>query len=71
MNDTSEINLKLALQRMTDNNLSALFSMNSIQIFKTAKIIEELSDFKAYLSRFINDKNMVESTIAQLRNRDN
>ena len=73
----SEIQLKRALQKMTDSNLSTLFSQNHIQIIKTKNIQEDqhrLYDFmiahgaeKVETQRFIGNLIKLESS----KNTDN
>lgn len=45
----SELQIKRSLQSMTDGNLSTLFSLNDLQIIKTAEIVEDHEKFLHFL----------------------
>ena len=54
--EKSEMQIKRALQEMTNWNLSALYSMNNLQIIKTDVCNEDKSLLRKYVKRFCNDE---------------
>ena len=54
--DKSEMQIKRALQEMTNWNLSALYSMNDLQIIKTDICNEDKSLLRKYVERFCKDE---------------
>lgn len=54
--EKSEMQIKRALQEMTSWNLSALYSMNDLQIIKTDICNEDKSLLRKYVERFCNDE---------------
>ena len=50
--EKSELQIKRALQEMTDWNLSALYSMNDLQIIKTDTCKEDKTLLRKYVERF-------------------
>lgn len=54
--EKSEMQIKRALQEMTNWNLSALYSMNNLQIIKTDVCNEDKSLLSKYVKRFCNDE---------------
>lgn len=54
--DKSELQIKRALQEMTNWKLSALYSMNNLQIIKTDICNEDKSLLRKYVKRFCNDE---------------
>lgn len=55
LDDESELEIKRALQNMTDNNFSALCSMNKVRIFKTKTLKDNADLFREFLSEYIKD----------------
>lgn len=53
--EKSELQIKRALQEMTDWNLSALYSMNNLQIIKTDACNDDKKILSRYVKRFCND----------------
>lgn len=53
--DKSEMQIKRALQEMTNWNLSALYSMNNLQIIKTDVCNGDKTLLRKYVERFCND----------------
>ena len=47
--EDSVIQIKYAMQKMTDGNLSTLFSLNNICLFKTKQIVEDQSNLYNFL----------------------
>lgn len=66
LDEDSEVEIKRSLQRMTDNNLSSLYGLNHVEIIKTARIKEDPSQLRAFLSRYISDEIHVKLIINQL-----
>lgn len=54
--EKSEMQIKRALQDMTNWNLSALYSMNNLQIIKTDVCNEDKSLLRKYVKRFCDDE---------------
>ena len=54
--EKSEMQIKRALQEMTNWNLSALYSMNDLQIIKTDTCNEDKTLLRKYVERFCDDK---------------
>ena len=54
--EKSEMQIKRALQEMTNWNLSALYSMNDLQIIKTDICNEDKSLLRKYVERFCKDE---------------
>ena len=54
--DKSELQIKRALQEMTNWKLSALYSMNNLQIIKTDICNEDKTLLRKYVERFCNDE---------------
>ena len=54
--EKSEMQIKRALQEMTNWNLSALYSMNNLQIIKTDVCNEDKSLLRKYVKRFCDDE---------------
>lgn len=54
--EKSEMQIKRALQEMTNRNLSALYSMNNLQIIKTDVCNEDKSLLRKYVKRFCDDE---------------
>jgi len=52
---TSEIQIKRSLQRMTDSNLSTLFSRNNLQIIKTGELEDDGEKLFSFLAKYGND----------------
>ncbi len=57
--DKSEMQIKRALQVMTNWNLSALYSMNNLQIIKTDVCNEDKSLLREYVKRFCDDEYVI------------
>ena len=53
--EKSELQIKRALQEMTDWNLSALYSMNNLQIIKTDACNDDKKILSRYVKRFCNE----------------
>lgn len=51
--DGSELEIKRALQKMTDSNLSILFSQNNVKIIKTARIKEHPQAFLSFMNYYV------------------
>ena len=51
--DSSELEIKRALQKMTDSNLSILFSQNNVKIIKTENIKEHPHAFLSFLKYYV------------------
>ena len=51
--DSSELEIKRALQKMTDSNLSILFSQNNVKIIKTENIKEHPNAFLSFLKYYV------------------
>ena len=66
--DDSEIGIKRSLQKMTDNNLSALYGLNHVEIIKTSKIKDNPEQFRRFLTKHISDDKQVEVAMNQLLN---
>ena len=58
--EKSELQIKRTLQEMTDWNLSALYSMNNLQIIKTDACYEDKTLLRQYVKRFCKDDNDVD-----------
>ena len=54
--EKSEMQIKRALQEMTNWNLSALYSMNNLQIIKTDTCNEDKTLLRKYVERFCDDE---------------
>lgn len=54
--EKSEMQIKRALQEMTNWNLSALYSMNDLQIIKTDTCNEDKTLLRKYVERFCDDE---------------
>lgn len=54
--EKSEMQIKRALQEMTNWNLSALYSMNDLQIIKTDTCNEDRTLLRKYVERFCDDE---------------
>ena len=54
--EKSEMQIKRALQEMTNWNLSALYSMNNLQIIKTDTCKEDKTLLRKYVERFAKDE---------------
>lgn len=54
--EKSEMQIKRALQEMTNWNLSALYSMNDLQIIKTDTCNEDNTLLRKYVKRFCDDE---------------
>lgn len=65
--NSSEIEIKRALQQMTDYNLSSLASLNDFQILKVSQLYHNASLVKDFLSRYISDKRQVAIEIDHIR----
>lgn len=63
LNDASVIEIKRALQAMTDNNLSALYNQNTLSIIPTKNIPQDPSAIRKFLNRFIKDSDQVRMMI--------
>ena len=68
--DDSEIGIKRSLQKMTDNNLSALYGLNHVEIIKTSKIKDNPEQFRRFLTKHISDDKQVEVAMNQLLNQN-
>ncbi len=64
--DESEVQIKRALQQMTDGNLSTLYGLNHIQVFKTANIKEQQREFYDFLLKLGMDKRQASVQIGRL-----
>lgn len=70
LNSDSELEIKRALQNMTDSNLSALCSLNKVRFFKTASIKESPEVFESFLSEFVSDGLFLHTMMAKLLSED-
>ena len=68
--DESEVQIKRALQQMTDGNLSTLYGLNHIQVFKTANIKEQQRDFYNFLLKSGMDKRQASVQIGKILNKE-
>lgn len=69
----SEIQVKLALQNMTDGNLSTLFGQNTMRIIKTNELREDLENrkmFKEFLLDHNTEERSAEEIIGDLLSRE-
>lgn len=57
--EKSEMQIKRALQEMTNWNLSALYSMNNLQIIKTDVCCEDKTLLRKYVERFCDDEYVI------------
>lgn len=57
--EKSEMQIKRELQEMTNWNLSALYSMNNLQIIKTEVCNEDKSLLRRYVKRFCDDEYVI------------
>ena len=64
--DRSEIEIKRALQIMTDYNLSALYAMNELRIIKSSDIGKRAGNLKELLMRYIKDEAQTRRYISKL-----
>lgn len=55
----SVVEIKRSLQQMTDNSLSALYCLNSLQIITTADIPQNPANLRCFLNSFISDTDQV------------
>ena len=62
----SEIQVKLALQNMTNGNLSTLFGQNRVQIIKSGVLSEDSNSFFAFLVAHHIDKHYASEVIRKL-----
>ena len=62
----SELALKRSLQQMTDTNLSSLFGLNTIKVYRTDELYRKPVLFKEFLERYISDTRHVVPIIQQL-----
>lgn len=69
LDDKSEIDIKYSLNRMTDGNLSTLYSLNHFQIIKTSKDNASLETLKTFLGRLITDEKQLRSTLNKVSER--
>ena len=65
--EKSELQIKRALQEMTNWNLSALYSMNNLQIIKTDACCEDKTLLRQYVEHFNDDDNEVCDIISGYR----
>ncbi len=57
--ERSVVEIKRSLQQMTDNSLSALYCLNSLQIITTADIPQNPDNLRCFLNSFISDTDQV------------
>ncbi len=60
--DNSELEIKRALQKMTDSNLSVLCSQNNLMIIKTGCLKDNHDDYFEFLSEYISDQQQCRMT---------
>ena len=65
-NNDSKRDIKRALQRMTDGNLSALYSINQPVIIRTEDIEEDKHALYAFLNKHIDDEDYTQDAIGKL-----
>lgn len=63
----SEMDIKRALHRMTDNNLSALYGKNSLRIIKTSNLKDNPSILLSFLSDYYHNKSALDITMRKYR----
>lgn len=66
LDEQAELNVKRALQIMTESNLSALYGLNSFSIIKTDSVNNNPGSFEAFLGRYIADKQQLQVAMNQL-----
>lgn len=66
--NTSEVQIKRSLQRMTDGNLSTLYGLNNIKIIKTANLAEDQHKMLDFLVNHHIERNRAEVIIGNLLN---
>lgn len=54
--DDSELEIKRALQTMTDSNLSVLYSQNNVKIIKTKSLRSNPKDYLDFVSKYFSKK---------------
>ena len=62
----SEVQIKLALQNMTDGNLSTLFGLNRVQIIKSKELKEDQKRFLDFLIAHHTDEHYAANVIGKL-----
>lgn len=67
-NTDSEMQVKRALQQMTDCNFSMLACLNDFQIIKTNQIYQRPDTYSEFYSRYESDETQVINTIRQIKN---
>ncbi len=60
-NEDSELEIKRALQKMTDSNLSVLCSQNDLMIIKTNCLKDHHEDYFTFLSKYITNNKELDS----------
>ena len=68
--EKSEIDIRRSLQKMTDYNLSTLFSQNHIEIIRSSMIREDANRLQAFFSNHISDVNQARVTLNQILERN-
>lgn len=56
--ELSKMEMKRSLQRMTGGRLSDLYVRNTVKIIRTDEIVDDLSDFRDFLTRFIPNETL-------------
>ena len=65
--EKSEMQIKRALQEMTNWNLSALYSMNNLQIIKTDVCNKDKTLLRKYIERFTSKESEVSDIMSGYR----
>ena len=68
--DNSKVEIKRALQKMTDGKLSALYSINQPNIIRTANLLEDQQLMYNFLLSHHEDKHFAELVISKLLNQE-
>lgn len=68
LDDNSEIDIKRSLQKMTDSNLSTLWSINNFEIIKTSTVHDNPELLRTFLAKYISDPIQLTNTIDNLSN---
>ncbi len=69
-NHESEVQIKLALQNMTDGNLSTLFGLNKVRIIKSKALKEDEKLFYDFLVSHCTDKHFAAEVIGKLSKKE-
>ena len=69
-NHESEVQVKLALQSMTDSNLSTLFGINKVRIIKSKALKEDEKYFYDFLVSHCTDKHFAAEVIGKLSDKE-